>query len=62
MENKIKIKEVEKLLDYLNQESNNGQIYTEFRFVVGVLPEGECYVHVLNRNSTTLNIKIIESE
>jgi len=39
-----------KLLDYLRKESNNE--HTEFRIVAH--PDGKCYIHVLGRDSETL--------
>ena len=50
----IQSKEVKKLIDFLNKESNG--IYTEFRVVVR--DDGSSYAHVLNRDSTTVDFSL----
>lgn len=56
MENQNKT--IKDLIEYLNKESDNGKNHTEFRLVVGYLPENKSYIHVLNRDSTTLDFEL----
>ena len=48
-------KQAKKLMDFLSRESNNK--HTEFRIVVR--PDGTSYGHVMNRNSETVDFKIL---
>jgi hypothetical protein len=50
----IQSKEVKKLIDFLIKESNYK--FTEFRLVVR--DDGECYAHVMNRDSATVDFKL----
>ena len=50
----IQSKEVKKLIDFLIKESNYN--HTEFRLVVQ--DDGNCYAHVQDRDSTTINFKL----
>ena len=50
----IQSKEVKKLIDFLVKESEYK--HTEFRLVVQA--NGDCYAHVMNRDSTTINFKL----
>ena len=42
-------------MDFLSKESNNK--HTEFRIVVR--PDGTSYGHVMNRNSDTVDFKVL---